>query len=157
MAKKSTQKKAAAKQAKPAPSKSVPASSLISGSIGKSMPQGPVGPVGIPGPVGHQGVPGPSGPSAPRKMKESGRYYRLKEDIVIRAGTIFDACVSESKHTNPIMVTLETSKDSCATVIVNADVVKDRPDLFEDIGDKEPLLKEQGGRVVTGAEYRKTL
>lgn len=61
------------------------------------------------------------------------RYFRVKQDITIKAGTVLQKDGSTHTSIDGAFVTLETSKDSCANFIIDDDVLADRQDLFEEI------------------------
>lgn len=58
---------------------------------------------------------------------------RLKADWVIPAGTEFECCDGMSRHfiDGNYEALLSISPDSTAEIVVDADTVQDRPELFE--------------------------
>ena len=66
---------------------------------------------------------------------------RLKRDLVIPAGTVFENCDGEKidyAHGN-FRASIATSDDGVLDVYTHTDAIKDRPDLFGDKTDWEEL------------------
>lgn len=98
----------------------------------EKIPAGTVGPKGEPGLPGDDES-GIKGNPLPEKQNMVTRYFRVKQDLTIKAGTVLTQDVEGRHIYNPMYADMEMSSGSTASFIINEDVLADRQDLFEEI------------------------